>query len=78
MTWADWHLDELGRCCGKKPRPYKRKGWMLCLRCDKAYDLTFGHQIENFAWIKITDGVFTDRMKTDDARDVRLIKVDAR
>jgi hypothetical protein len=58
------------RCCGRKPRPYKRKGWMLCTSCDRAYDLTTGEQVENFAWVKRADGVFVDRLTVKEERDI--------
>lgn len=45
-------LNEKGQCpeCKKKPRPYKRHGYLACLRCDRAYDPDTGWQIDNWAW----------------------------
>ena len=43
-----------GRCCGRKPRPYKgghlseRK--RVCLKCDREFDYDTGDQVENWAW----------------------------
>ena len=49
-------LDAKGRCCGKKPIQYK-SSWSTsdgphkyCPRCDRAYDLKTGAQIDNWAW----------------------------
>lgn len=49
-------------CCGRKPRPYIRKNFRLCLKCDRAYDIASGQQIENYAWVKVGDE-FMDRLK---------------
>jgi len=51
-------LDEQGRCCGRKPLVYKRDGFRFCTRCDRAYDISTGEQIENWAWIKNAAGGF--------------------
>ena len=48
-----WHpssLDELGRCCGRKPLVYKRPSHsFFCHRCNRSYDAT-GRQIQNWAY----------------------------
>jgi len=58
-------IDEKGRCCGRKPLKYKGGAWnsprhpqLFCFRCDRAYDLETGIQIENFAWKKDANGQF--------------------
>ena len=49
-------LDAKGRCCGRKPMVYKSRTststgpHRYCPRCDRAYDLETGEQIENWAW----------------------------
>lgn len=48
-------LDEKGRCCGKKPIIYKRKGYYYCPRCDRAFDINTKEQISNFWWIEEED-----------------------
>lgn len=49
-------LDEKGRCCGRKPLPYKRPPLLFCFRCDAAFDVETGGQIENWAYKKTQDG----------------------
>lgn len=54
-------LDDKGRCCGRKPLVYKRMHpppHHYCPRCDRAYDLDDGEQIENWAWKRDNEGVF--------------------
>jgi uncharacterized Zn finger protein (UPF0148 family) len=46
------NLDDKGRCCGRKPLLYKRNGQLFCPRCDRAFALDDGTQIENWAWRK--------------------------
>ena len=67
--------DAMNQCphCGIKPRTYKRKGFYLCIRCDRAFDIASGGQIENYAWIK-RDGIFIDRLKAFDGDHIALIK----
>lgn len=43
-------IDEKGRCCGRKPIPYKRTGHLFCPRCDRAYGIESKTQINNWAW----------------------------
>ncbi len=43
-------LDNLGRCCGRKPIVYKREPHLFCWRCDRAYNPETGEQIANWAW----------------------------
>ena len=49
-------LDANGRCCGKKPLQYRSNRQIVggplqyCPRCDRAYDLDTGEQIDNWAW----------------------------
>lgn len=45
-------LDSEGRCCGKRPIRYALMGGphFFCPRCDGAYDIETGHQIQNWAW----------------------------
>jgi hypothetical protein len=49
-------LNERGQCpaCSRKPIPYKRTRHLFCPRCDRAYDMDSGAQIDNWAW---SDGV---------------------
>ena len=52
-------LDEKGRCCGRKPIPYKGRyetAHKFCCRCDRAFDYQTGEQIPNWAWMKDTNG----------------------
>jgi hypothetical protein len=51
-------LDELGRCCGRKPLVYKRDRFRVCMRCNAAFDLEQNFQIKNWAW-KPVEGGFT-------------------
>lgn len=48
-------LDKKGRCCGRKPIVYKRKGEYFCPRCDRAYDLITKRQIPNWAYKTIKE-----------------------
>jgi hypothetical protein len=50
------HLDEAGRCCGRKPRPYLRDGHLFCSRCDRSYDIRSGRQVQNWAWREMAAG----------------------
>jgi hypothetical protein len=45
-------IDPKGRCCGRKPIPYKRDGYLFCPRCDAAYDIFTGNQRSNWAWLR--------------------------
>lgn len=51
-------LNFKGRCCGRKPIPYKRPPHLFCPRCDAAFDVATGKQIENWAYRKTDDGDF--------------------
>lgn len=42
-------LDQKGRCCGRKPIPYKRPPRSFCLRCDAQFGPD-GRQQPNWAW----------------------------
>ena len=53
-------LDNLGRCCGRKPLVYKREPHYFCTRRDRAYSLDTGEQIANWAWLP-KDGGFVPR-----------------
>lgn len=37
-------------CCGRKPLVYMREGHEYCTRCNRAYALEGGHQVNNWAW----------------------------
>lgn len=51
-------LDEQDRCCGRKPRPYKRPApHSCCLKCGRYYDPS-GNQIASFFWRQIDAGTF--------------------
>lgn len=43
-------LDDLGRCCGRKPIIYKRDKYRFCDRCSRAFRLDRPEQIANWAW----------------------------
>ena len=49
-------LDDKGRCCGRKPIRYKRKGTLFCSRCDREYSIETGEQVESFAWKRVSWG----------------------
>ena len=51
-------LDEKGRCCGRKPISYKRDRHLFCDRCDRRYDMDTHEQVENWAWVRNSDGKF--------------------
>jgi hypothetical protein len=53
---GECRLNELGQCCGKKPRVYKRDRMKFCTRCDSAFDIETGEQIPNWAWQPIEGG----------------------
>jgi hypothetical protein len=55
-------LDELGRCCGRKPLFYKRPTdtyvpgpHHFCTRCDAAFSAD-GQQIDNWAYVNTAAG----------------------
>jgi hypothetical protein len=50
-------LDEQGRCphCLVKPLVYKRNHQKFCHRCDRAFDIHTGEQVDNWAWRKVSD-----------------------
>jgi hypothetical protein len=56
MADARLALNDRGQCpaCHHKPIPYKRTRHLFCPRCDRAYDMDSGVQIDNWAW---RDGV---------------------
>jgi hypothetical protein len=56
------HLDEKGRCCGCKASVYKRKHIRFCFRCHRSYDYVTGEQVEDWSWVKTSDGQFTRRI----------------
>lgn len=61
--WPHEHLDDKGRCCGRKPIVYKRRSLKFCPRCDRAYHILSGLQIGNWAWREV-DGGFVLKMPT--------------
>lgn len=54
--WPAATMDDLGRCCGRKPLIYKRDRYFFCTRCDRAYDLGTRRQINNWAWCEVDGG----------------------
>jgi hypothetical protein len=56
-------IDEKGRCCGRKPIPYRRPPTLFCPRCDAQFDPETGKQIPNWAFEKMEDGSFRDRFQ---------------
>jgi hypothetical protein len=69
-------LDDAGRCCGRKPLVYKRPrpGFHFCCRCDRAFALDTGEQIDNWQWKKTPDGNFVATYTQD--RDITGRKID--
>lgn len=53
------HLDDKGRCCGRKPLVYRRPLHQFCPRCCADYNMA-GQQIPNWAWLE-TPGGFVAR-----------------
>lgn len=56
-------LDDKGRCCGRKPIHYKGRyapggPHKYCSRCDRAFDIDTGEQINNWAWKVGSNGIF--------------------
>ena len=43
------HINEKGQCseCLKKPRPYKRQGFLWCSRCGSHFSFETGQEIPN-------------------------------
>ena len=72
-------LDEKGRCCGRKPIPYKRP-WKhkFCDRCDRSYDTETGYQIENWAWNTDRTGIFRKTNWRGKAGERLMGRLDAR
>jgi hypothetical protein len=71
------HLDDRGRCCGRKPLVYKRpKHQFFCARCDAHFDPSTGIQIEGWAYPKV-DGGFVRRFPPDGDRIVDLTPQEA-
>lgn len=64
------------RCCGRKPIRYKGGSWrspepqLFCPRCDRAYDLDDGEQIENWAWKNLGDRGFIRNTNRDTSQYV--------
>lgn len=60
-------LDANGRCCGRKPMVYKSKTststgpHRFCPKCDRAFNLESGHQIDNWAWKHNAQGQWIKR-----------------
>jgi hypothetical protein len=58
-------LDGKGRCCGRKPIPYRRpRPHQFCPRCDRDYDED-GLQIENWAWKRDGEGFVSTKVHID-------------
>lgn len=49
-------MDNLGRCCGRKPIEYKRPPHLFCFRCCRSYDVETKLQQGNWAWVADGDG----------------------
>ncbi len=56
MTAIFIQLDAKGRCCGKKPLTYKRKGHRFCSRCNAQFGIGDRQQQENWAWRSANGG----------------------
>ena len=54
-------LDDKGRCCGRKPIPYKRDRTLFCDRCDKHYSMDTAQQVQCWAWHETSPGVWARR-----------------
>lgn len=50
MNFVPKQLFADRRCCGKKVMEYKRPPRLFCPRCDAAYDVETGRQIDNWAY----------------------------
>jgi len=61
-------IDKKGRCCGRKPIPYRRPPTLFCPRCDAQFDPETGKQIPNWAFEKMEDGSFRSALKTADRK----------
>ena len=69
------HLDEKGRCCGRKPLIYKREGEYFCPRCDRSFDIVTRKQKPNFAWAENQDGSFERYAGPAESSGVKLVEV---
>ena len=69
------NLPVNGRCCGRKPLLYKRQTdariagpHYFCTRCDRAYSIITGEQLENWAWMWVHEhDAFIQRRGRSDA-----------
>lgn len=52
MEYEPKKLNGYGQCCGRRPIAYKRPPHLFCPRCDAAYDIDTGFQIENWAFVR--------------------------
>ena len=52
-NWSANRLNTKGQCpvCLVKPLVYKREPHYFCSRCDRAFDLHSGVQLDNWAWV---------------------------
>ena len=48
------HLDDKGRCCGRKPIVYKSTQLLFCSRCGADYNMA-GEQVPNWEYPRLTD-----------------------
>lgn len=70
ITIPPRRVDELGRCCGRKPMRYMRDRHLFCPRCDAAYDFD-GNQITNWAYKKTDSGFLPTYPDSEDAARAR-------
>lgn len=49
-------LDDLGRCCGRKPLTYRRTRALFCCRCNREFDDATLTQRANFSWRAVPGG----------------------
>ena len=69
MTEHPKTLDEKGRCCGRKPTPYRRDNKLCCRRCHRDYDLTTGEQRKIYHFVAVEDGFITCDAATPEQLD---------
>jgi hypothetical protein len=55
-------LSASGYCpaCERKTRTFERQNMRVCGRCNRAFNLYTGKQMQNFAWQEVAPDVFED------------------
>jgi hypothetical protein len=73
-VFAQATLDERGRCCGRKPVPYKRPARLFCSRCCRQYAPTTGLQEPNWAWLSDGTNGFRSRYPDHDYTELPYLR----